>query len=177
MSLAIEQSLKIRPACAQDVTNLAKVHLVSWRTAYRNILPDDVIDGVTLDEFEHAWYDHLEDTYRTNLICEWDGAVVGFAGFGPALDDDEHTRPTGEIYGMYVDPSWWRKGAGTTMWQSAVDSFATKQIKDVVLWVYEPNLRARHFYEYAGFVCEADVTRPCDRHGVALTEVRYRRAV
>lgn len=168
--------LEVRDACVQDATELAKVHLVAWRKAYHDILPRDVIDGVTLDEFEHAWFDHLKDSYRTNLICQCDGSMVGFVGFGPALDDEEHNR-TGEIYGMYVDPSFWRKGAGTTMWSHALEGFAAKRLQDVVLWVHVPNQSARKFYERVGFHCEAQVTRPCNRHGVDLTEVRYRRSI
>jgi len=42
----------IRPATPEDARAIAEVHVASWRYAYRGLLPDDVLDRLSVEERE-----------------------------------------------------------------------------------------------------------------------------
>jgi hypothetical protein len=47
--------LTIRPARPGDETAIARVHVDSWRTTYRGIMPDDVLAGQSVERRERQW--------------------------------------------------------------------------------------------------------------------------
>jgi ribosomal protein S18 acetylase RimI-like enzyme len=166
--------LLVRPARPGDVRRLAAVHVASWQEAYRGILPDEVLAGLSVDRSELTWQQHLADPVRQNYVCELGGALVGFVAVGPSRDPDTNPARTGELYRLYVDPVYWRRGVGRALWQQALAGLRALGYDDAILWVFEANDQARRFYERAGFGLEAGVTRRVERYGVAPLEVRYR---
>jgi ribosomal protein S18 acetylase RimI-like enzyme len=111
-------------------------------------------------------------------------AVIGFAAFGPERDEDyqpgqplreppEHRRA--ELYGIYVLPSHWSTGAGRALMDGVLSLTEQAGYTDISLWVLEVNIRARRFYEKAGFrlTGESGVLRGLP----GVTQVRYRRAI
>jgi len=110
--------------------------------------------------------------------------VIGFAAFGPERDEDyqpgqplreppEHRRA--ELYGIYVLPSRWSTGAGRALMDGVLSLTERAGYTDISLWVLEVNIRARRFYEKAGFrlTGESGVLRGLP----GVTQVRYRRAI
>ena len=40
----------VRDATVDDARAIAEVHVASWRWAYRGQLPDDLLDGLSVDD-------------------------------------------------------------------------------------------------------------------------------
>lgn len=165
----------IRAATTDDLLDLAKVHLVSCQAAYREVLPADVLNALSVDDFLEAWRHLLEGHGYRNLLGELEGRVVGFVSFGPARDPDVTPQTTAEIYGMYLHPSAWARGFGRALWHESLKTTLADGYREVVLWVLADNARARRFYEVAGFHHHAADQRPAPRFGVGFNELRYRR--
>lgn len=168
----------IRPAVPADAGGLARVHVASWRGAYRGVMPDALLDGLTEDEFAARWKAILAgrgDDERETFVAEAeDGAVAGFASIGASRDDDAREGATGELYALYLHPTYWDRGWGRALWEAARAGLAERGFAGATVWVLERNGRGRHFYERAGFRPDPGVSTTWARDGVELPEVRYR---
>lgn len=169
--------MKLRSAVTTDARELARVHIATWKTAYRQIMPDQVLDHLCLAEFEATWNKNLARPERLNLVCEIEDSIVGFAALGPSRDHDIDSAKTGEMYALYVEPEHWGQGAGHALWERTLDELQAREYQDVIVWVLEANARARGFYEHVGFELEPGAVKAIERYGVTIPEVRYKRAV
>jgi ribosomal protein S18 acetylase RimI-like enzyme len=73
-------------------------------------------------------------------------------------------------------PAAWDKGIGRQLMTTALDRFGEAGFDQVILWVLDSNVRARHFYEAGGWLADGAAKRD-DSFGVPMTEMRYRRSL
>jgi GNAT superfamily N-acetyltransferase len=171
------EGLVIRPAVAADAAEIARVHVSSWRAAYRGLLPDRYLDRLSEDERAPTWRRRIDGRRpeETVLVAARDGAVVGFASAGPTRDRDADQRSVGEVYAVYVEPEEWGTGVGRRLLERAVAELREVGFRHVGLWVLETNAHARGFYEHLGW--RADGASKEERFGERVTELRYRLAL
>lgn len=109
------------------------------------------------------------------LVVDEDGAPVGFVAFGPAEDEPKDLK-LGEVYAIYLDSAHWGRGYGRSLFGAAMDGLRGATFSDAVLWVLDTNVRARRFYEKAGWTTDGQ-TKTEQRGEVILNDVRYRRSL
>ena len=167
--------MKIRPARVADASALARVHVDSWRAAYRGLVPESSLQAFTYqwreECFQQALSTGAEETYLVQVAHE----VVGLLTLGAARDPDLDANRTGEIWGIYVSPDYWRIGIGHRLAQEAERILESRGFDDAVLWVLKSNQRARRFYEAMGFRLDGE-SKTID-WGTPLKAVRYRKAL
>lgn len=164
----------IRKMERRDLRRVAEIHLAAWRHAYAGVLPDERLAALDLDEQLDLWRSTLfRHPSRTNLVLESDATVQGWCAIGPARDNDEDPRSTGEIYGVHVHPDSHRRGFGTALLTHAHALFRDRTCRECVLWVVERNTSARHFYEHRRYTLDPAARKVTAWLGVP--EVRYRR--
>jgi ribosomal protein S18 acetylase RimI-like enzyme len=165
----------IRKASPDDALAIARVHVDSWRSAYRGLLPDERLERLDYvrgaERFREAIASGSEEIY----VVEEKGSIAGFLALGPCRDGGVDEESTGEIYALYLSPEYWRKGIGRSMCREAEGMLKSQGHSQVVLWVFEDNQRARRFYETMGFI--ADGARKALNMGISLDAVRYRKAI
>jgi GNAT superfamily N-acetyltransferase len=133
--------MTIRPATADDARPIAQVHVASWRAAYRGLVPDEVLDRMSVDERAQRWAEWIG--VKTVLVAEADdGAVTGFAAA---------SADTGEIHALYVAPDHWRRGIGAALLAAAHQALIAAGRDQAVLWVFAENGPARAFYAAHGY--------------------------
>jgi ribosomal protein S18 acetylase RimI-like enzyme len=145
--------LEVRPATAADARGIADVHVRAWQRAYRGLIPDTVLDLLTIDSRQRTWDGYLAETSGpTTLVAERRGSIAGFCSVAmPSRDDDASSR-TAEIAALYVDPELWRTGIGAALMAAALEQLRTHGgCDDVTLWVLAGNDAAIAFYERQGF--------------------------
>jgi GNAT superfamily N-acetyltransferase len=169
--------LLIRAAVPADAAQIARVHVASWRAAYRGLLPDRYLERLSEDERTPTWRRRIDGRRPDEvvLVAERGGAIVGFASAGPTRDRDADPRSVGEIYAVYLAPEEWGRGAGRKLLERAVAALRDAGFAHAGLWVLETNAHARGFYEHLGW--RADGTAKQERFGERVTEVRYRLAL
>lgn len=128
----------------EDPPGIAGVHVRSWRAAYRGVVPDELLDGLSVSERERSWR--------------------------AALGDGEDARIT--LVALYVDPDRWRQGVGGALLASALERVARRGCREAVLWVLPENRAALAFYERFGFEVEAGVEKIEERSGRPVIRLR-----
>jgi GNAT superfamily N-acetyltransferase len=169
---------EIRAADSSDAHTIATVHIASWQVAYRALLPDDVLIGLSVAGREQMWTGILsEPSPRSSvLVAARNGVVVGFASIGVSHDGDAGGE-VGELNALYLQPEHWRQGIGSRLHAAAVAGLCGLGFSAATLWVLEGNDRALRFYQWAGWAedgCRKVDTGP---GGVELRERRMHRAL
>jgi hypothetical protein len=93
----------IRPARVEDAPGIARVHVDSWRTAYKGILPDEALANLSYEQREHLWAETLGHPERKSFgfVAEDEqGQIVGFVVGGPVRDTDPLYK--GELYAIHL---------------------------------------------------------------------------
>jgi GNAT superfamily N-acetyltransferase len=171
----------IRHAVPADADAIGALHVRGWQSAYRGLLPDALLDGLSIP----AWVEKRRNALTTpwnalvlNHVVEGPAGVLGWASTGPARDAGLDAARVGEVYAIYLEPSAVGRGHGRELLAHALERLAAQGFGEVVLWVLEHNARARRFYECAGFALDTTAApKPVPFQGRILdaSEVRYRR--
>lgn len=169
--------MRIRQATGADAPAIAAVHVRSWQAAYQGLVPQDYLDDLDPARRLPGWERLLAETAwprKGVLVAETEGNVVGFAGLTPTRDDDEDPASVAEITTIYLTPETWGRGIGKDLMNAALGALTDAGYRQATLWVLDTNVRARRFYEAAGWHGDGAIKRDATR-GFPLTEVRYRR--
>lgn len=171
-------SVELRDATAADAHAIATLLVQSWRTAYRGLLPDDVLAGLSIPEREQFWSEFLSARPpRTRaLVATIAGAVIGFAATGPPLVPADRADPTlGDLYALYLAPDVWRRGIGTRLHAAALDGLRSCGFTHAGLWILDTNERALHFYQRLGWTDTGRSQLDPGPGGIELHERRLHR--
>jgi len=170
-------SYSVRPALARDAKAIAEIHVATWQAAYKDLLPADYLNSMTVEKRQAYWREAIEYSEPQVLVATDGDQIVGFAGFDRSRDPK--TRSTvGEIWAIYVAPEHWRKGVGLQLWDGARDGLRDEGCTQVTVWVLLRNERALEFFEHAaGFKREMPSLKTVDFGTAKLEELRLKRAV
>ena len=129
----------------------------TWRAAYRGIVPDAHLDGLSYDESERLWRDATATGDGRVFVAEDGGGVFGFASGGPRERFSRELREyEGELQTVYVLPSHRGTGAGRRLVRAVARYLTEQRVNSMVLWVFTENRPARRFYESLGGVPVAE---------------------
>ena len=160
--------MNVRQAVPADARSLAEIHVETWRATYPGVVPQEVLDALSVSDRQGLWEEWIPDPRTSVFVAERDDEVVGFVSVGPCFT----TPGIGELYAIYVLPSDHGAGTGQALMDAAVETLAQRW-DDAILWVATENPRARRFYERNGWVVDGeriDEALP----GASVHETRYR---
>jgi GNAT superfamily N-acetyltransferase len=140
----------VRRGKVADARAIAAVRVASWRWAYRGLLPDDLLDGLSVDESEAGWATALRESAVHVCVALRDDAVVGFASTAASRDDDA-LLGTGEVLTLYVTRDEAGEGTGRALLAAVQEDLRSRGFERATLWVLEANARGRAFYERQGW--------------------------
>ena len=113
-----------------------------------------------------------DDETRRVVAVDEAGVPIGWVSFGFNRDPDR-TPGTGELRALYVHPDHWGSGAGKALVRAALDGLPEMGYREVTLWSFANNERAKRLYEGAGF--RRDGAEHREPNFAGALEVRYRR--
>ena len=165
----------IREALPEDAGAIARVHVASWQGAYRGIMPDAVLEHLSVAQWTDDWEARLEPPERLTFVVEVEGVIQGWASIGPCRDEAAG-EDSGELYGIYLDPACWSQRLGAGLYLRAETALRASGFTEACAWVLEANARARRFYEKAGYAPDGQ-TKRIQRETTELMEVRYQKSL
>jgi RimJ/RimL family protein N-acetyltransferase len=169
--------MQVRQATPADARKIAQIHVETWRAAYRGQMPDAILDALDADKRAIFWNNHLATESHGTLVVESEKAIIGFCDLVPSRDKDSNPGEVAEIAAIYVQPGYWRKGAGGALCRFALRATRFQKYLSVTLWVLASNLAARKFYEAMGFSLDGATKVEQSSNNYELHEVRYRISV
>jgi L-amino acid N-acyltransferase YncA len=164
----------VRPARAEDVPEIARIQLETWRAAYARLLPPPVLAAATPERAGAEWEAavlHPPSGQHRVLVATEQHWTVGFVAFGPSEPDDA-AAGTGLLHTLLVEPRWGRRGHGSRLLAAAVDHLRADGMNRAVVWLLDGDAASTAFYQSAGWQPDGTVRTLLDDAG-AVREVRY----
>ncbi|HEV2784192.1 MAG TPA: GNAT family N-acetyltransferase [Actinophytocola sp.] len=170
----------VRAARPADAEEIARIQLVTWRTAYAAILPEDVLAGLDAGATADQWRATIARGPATVFVATEGEWTVGFGAAGPApapesASADGSPPPDAAtvalIATLLVEPRWGRRGHGGRLLAAAADAMRAAGSTRGICWVPEADTASLAFYRRAGWAPDGTV-RTLDAGGQALREVR-----
>ena len=94
----------IREATHNDIPAISRVHVDTWRTAYRGIVPDEHLADLSYEQRENHWSEILnhapENGYFTYVSEDESGEIIGFASGGEEQTGDPVYK--GDLKAIYI---------------------------------------------------------------------------
>ena len=177
----------IRRAIEADAAAIAALHVRAWQWAFRGLLPDAYLDGLTeqVARREAMWRRQLQEGRPDCPVWvaergDGGGQIVGFCNTAPAASStdsaSEGTPAAAELYTIYLDPDAVGTGVGAALMRHGLMDLQARGFHEAVLWVQDTNTRARRFYEKGGWrVDGAEKTETV--WDAPVRQVRYRIAL
>jgi GNAT superfamily N-acetyltransferase len=144
---------------------------VTWRTAYRAVLPAEVLDewddAVVTASWTAAVSAPPTPAHRVLVAVERD-EVVGFAAAAPSDD----APATVELGPLLVEPRWGRRGHGSRLLAAVTDLAVADGTARMRIWLPESDRVSAGFFESAGWAADG-WARTLETGGAPLREVRW----
>ncbi|HST50147.1 GNAT family N-acetyltransferase [Jatrophihabitans sp.] len=174
--------VSVRPATVDDVHELARIQLDTWRLAYQTVLPAEILDSLTVAEIAASWHAAITTppTPSHRVLVATEGAYrVGFAAFGPDADrqpDDPAPESTAAVSMLLVEPRWGRRGHGSRLLAAVADLAKAGGADRLVAWVPAGDSVSLRFYRSAGWEPDG-LRRDLDTGAGTVTELRLHTAL
>ncbi len=163
--------IRVREATPADAAAIARVHVDTWRSAYRGIVPQSHLDQLSYEARTRRWQTMRQDPQAgvgTFVAETAEARIVGFAGGGPERGADPAAR--GELYAIYVLAEHQRSGVGRALTLAVVERLGAAGFSSMVVWALADN-PSRRFYERLGG--EPAGSRDIEIGGLVLRETAY----
>ena len=154
----------------RDAPAIARIHIDTWRSTYRGIVPDEYLSNLSYERRQQVWESALRDPKTQSVFVAEDdtNGIVGFAASGQARGMGETFD--GELYAIYVLQSAQGKGIGRSLVLSAARDLKAHGFRSMLVWVLEGNPYKR-FYERLGG--ELVAARGIEIGGKSLKELGF----
>ncbi|WP_347057531.1 GNAT family N-acetyltransferase [Blastococcus sp. HT6-30] len=160
--------VSVRAARPGDAAAIARVQGITWRTAYRAVLPAEILDAWDEPAVAASWQAAVTSPPSTShrvLVAVEKDVVVGFAAVAVGAG-------VGEVTTLLVEPRWGRRGHGSRLLAAATDLAAADGARRLEVWLAESDRASADFYESAGWAPDG-WARTLDTGDAPLRELRW----
>jgi len=158
----------IRKALPEDAYDYALCRISCWQSAYKEIIPDDYLSSMITESEKKQ----LIEKYKNNLSnpgnCEYYCVICSEQMIGFFIIDKREC----DIWAIYLIEEFRSRGYGTQILSFAISELRHTTSREISLWVFEANVRARHFYENNGFSFNGTTKRD-SKYGAMLAQLQY----
>ena len=144
-------ALSVRTARQEDAADLARIYIESWHDTYAGIIPHTLLATMSLKGHTGRWLTAIKGAERNRgvvLVAEdTTHGAIGLCSLGAARD--KATGLEGEIYTLYVDPSFLGRGVGRALLAGAFQTLKDRKLGSCLIWAHAKN-NACFFYEAMG---------------------------
>jgi ribosomal protein S18 acetylase RimI-like enzyme len=162
--------MDIRKADIRDAAEIGRVYTSSWKTAYKGLIPQAYLDGLSEEHWVPSFENWLADRTVTAVVLTEGQKIVGCSAYVEARD--EGLPGWGEIISIYLLPDYFGKGYGKKLFRHTLGLMEQEGYRCIYLWVLKGNFRAIRFYEKNGFAFNGD-TMQISIMDEPLTDLKY----
>lgn len=163
--------MKIREYKREDLFSVSKIHVDTWKSTYKKIVPEEFLNNLTYEKQNEKWLNRLFNNGNTNefmYVAENEfGEVVGFS---TAALNDKDCKIHSTLFTLYILKECQNRGIGRLLVKTVAARLKSLGAESIVLWAFAEN-NACNFYEHLGG-SQAD-KNVVNIAGVDLVEVSY----
>jgi GNAT superfamily N-acetyltransferase len=161
-----------REATHNNVPAMTRVHVDTWRTTYRGIVPDEPLANRSSERRADGWYQILnhapEDGNFTDVAEAETGEVIGLANGGVERTGDPVYQ--GELMAIYILQNCPGKGIGRCLAQVVVEKLHLSGINSRLVWVWVDHPACQFYAALGGHPVHE---KELEIGGKSLIEVAY----
>ena len=114
--------MNIRKANLNDAEGIAKIHVDSWRTTYRNIIPVHFLQSLSYDQRTISWNQNFTDKSNTIYVAENnDGEIIGVGTCGKR--EKNKVEHSGDFTSIYLLEEYQGTGIGKQLLKQLFNQF------------------------------------------------------
>lgn len=164
MPVAQGQNMRIRKAKAGDEKGIAQVINLTWKDAYRGIVPAEFLNTMTTERHEEMFRENIRTNSEAIFVLE-DGEreIVGMASGA----QDRSRQYDCELVAIYILPAYQKKGLGKELFKEIIAEHRKNKYRSMIIWTLEQN-KDRAFYEKLGGQVKARKTIVLDGQEMPL---------
>jgi ribosomal protein S18 acetylase RimI-like enzyme len=163
-------NINYRPATTDDIPEIARVHLESYRRSFAGLLPEDYLRHRSVEKRTKALQERFAETdslYEMLVAEDRERGIVGFADFGGPRGENGFQA---ELYSIYFLPEFQGKGIGGHLMRMCRERLKAHGLNSMSLDSLEVS-PFRRFYEKMGGEVVGSGTH--DLGGVEFRTIHY----
>ena len=140
----------VRPAEAADAGEVAALHVEAWRETYRGILPDAMVDGLTMEEALASWQAALAPASDQMAFvgANANGRLVGIAS---GCRSNEPSAPdAGVLDKLYIVKAGQGLGLGRRLLAAVAEALHAQGHAEMIVVVHADNPAAQFYAAMGG---------------------------
>ena len=138
--------MNIREANAEDIEPIASLYVMNWKKTYVGLLPDNFLNGLTVNEGIKKWQEYLNKEKHRIFVAYENEKILGFS----ACKEDEELKNCLYLDSLHVSETSRGKGVGTKL-INTVGSYAyIKGYEHMSICIVKGNDNAKGIYEKMG---------------------------
>jgi ribosomal protein S18 acetylase RimI-like enzyme len=143
----VKTAFSIRHARSSDAAGIAEAHDVSWRDAYRGLIPGVELERMIARRGPRWWRSAIMKGTGL-LVLDFEKQIAGYATYGrnrvPSMPY------SGEIFEIYLRPEHQGLGFGRDLFNAARRGLAEHGCLSTIVWALADNDKALAFYRRLG---------------------------
>lgn len=146
--------VSVRVAWAADAPEIARVQVATWRRAYADLLPPELLAELDETAFAAQWTEAInrpKDARQRVLVALERATLCGFALTAPADDPDADPGVDGQIAELVVDLDRLGQGHGSRLITASADTLRADGFERATSWVNATADALRGFLVSAGW--------------------------
>jgi GNAT superfamily N-acetyltransferase len=161
----------VRPARPDDVGEIARIQLATWRQAYERLMPRHVLAQISEDFLSQRWSEAVtsppDPRHRVLVAIEQSQQdyVVGFLASEPS-------DGVASIIELLVEPRWGRRGHGSRLLAATVDLWREDGFTSAGMWAFEQDPAMTKFLTSAGWEPDGQ-TRSLDMDDMLVPQIHW----
>ena len=153
-------SVNIRKAVLGDEKITAYIQAESWKSGFGNIISAEEMEKHTnIARIEQMHANVLTHHIAEGSILSVDDKSHCIAFWSKSREEGDDNRA--ELICIHSLQENWGKGYGSVMMEQVLKDIKNAGYPEVILWVFEDNIRARRLYEKWGFVLTEEKKDSC----------------
>ena len=140
-------NITYRKASIADCPTVAKVHVRSWRESFAGLVPETVMNQITVGKRIKAFQERFKSDSYQMYVAESDGDVIGFVDWGSPRQEIKGYEA--ELYAIFLLPESQGSGVGRQLFSLCVQGMAKSGMRSMYLLTFE-NSPYRSFYDKMG---------------------------
>jgi GNAT superfamily N-acetyltransferase len=168
-------TVMVRDGKIDDISQIAQIHVQTWQDAYKDILPQNFLNGLSVEKRANQWKESIKNNQSTGqngLFVVSDGnKIYGFAACGAARNNE--FAGYGELFAIYVAPEFQKHGYGYKLFEKVRGFLKAKGFNNAYVWSLEENIPAHNAYEKWGATRVAGQTKPVDLEDKQFLEIAH----